>query len=408
MSCLFFGVLFFQLFRGTNLQFFSLKVSTAASKRCKFQELGAWKHRNANAPNNFLVWRIIMGVRSHSWPQDSPFSKLCCFAKKRYLGGSKHWGKAKPWELLNFSDVNWLDPGQIFGSALAISLQVKQEALWPQFSLAFQLQLQMLPCLNSKAHSFSTERRIPMHKHLTPGNLFSQVSKDTCPSCFVINSLLHSHMYAWPFHVFLQGDKHQSNICSWHFTLEYEEWNPMLEMMSIFAWISSNDLQVCKHCALNHLRIQGALGAQPPLAPRFFQKSCSFQVILKENPYFEQMLGSGPPPWRQNCCPLTKILDPPLPFRVGSRGWVAVPHRILVGASQRPAPLTAPVNTVVINRAGARGPPSDLSLSKIQACGWGPRSENPVFEKKMHLGPGRLHSQNSFFNQIYIVWTFWL
>ncbi len=46
-----------------------------------------------------------------------------------------------------------------------------------------------------------------------------------------------------------------------------------------------------------------------PLATKIFSKSCSFQAILGEKPYFEQILGSAPPTL---LVPLTKILDPPL------------------------------------------------------------------------------------------------
>ncbi len=49
-----------------------------------------------------------------------------------------------------------------------------------------------------------------------------------------------------------------------------------------------------------------------PLAPMISSKSCSFQVILWEKPYFEQSLGSGPPGSKLHWAPLTKILDPSL------------------------------------------------------------------------------------------------
>ncbi len=43
-------------------------------------------------------------------------------------------------------------------------------------------------------------------------------------------------------------------------------------------------------------------------------KPYSFQSILRGNPYFEQILGSGPPLGSKLCwAPLTKILDPRLP-----------------------------------------------------------------------------------------------
>ncbi len=61
---------------------------------------------------------------------------------------------------------------------------------------------------------------------------------------------------------------------------------------------------------------RGALGAWAPLAPKISSKSCSFQAILREKPYFEQSLGSGPPLGSKlHWAPLTKILDPRLVFR---------------------------------------------------------------------------------------------
>ena len=39
----------------------------------------------------------------------------------------------------------------------------------------------------------------------------------------------------------------------------------------------------------------GSRGARAPLAPTISSKSCSFQAILRENPYFEHILGSGSP-----------------------------------------------------------------------------------------------------------------
>ena len=50
-----------------------------------------------------------------------------------------------------------------------------------------------------------------------------------------------------------------------------------------------------------HQRIQGALGAWPPLPPRFFfQNHSVFRQFQGKNPYFEQILGFGGPPWGQN------------------------------------------------------------------------------------------------------------
>ncbi len=54
----------------------------------------------------------------------------------------------------------------------------------------------------------------------------------------------------------------------------------------------------------------GGLGVRaPPLSPRY--KSCSFQAIVRKNPYFEQIFG---PPLgsKLHSAPLTKILDPRL------------------------------------------------------------------------------------------------
>ena len=63
-------------------------------------------------------------------------------------------------------------------------------------------------------------------------------------------------------------------------------------------------------------------GSPPSLPPRFFSKSCSFQAILWENPYFEQILGSGAP-WgvKTLLAPLTKILDPSLHSRLDGSGF---------------------------------------------------------------------------------------
>ena len=57
---------------------------------------------------------------------------------------------------------------------------------------------------------------------------------------------------------------------------------------------------------------EGARG--PPFAPKISSKSCSFQATLRENPNFEQILGSGPPLGVKTPrgLPLTKILDPRL------------------------------------------------------------------------------------------------
>ncbi len=46
---------------------------------------------------------------------------------------------------------------------------------------------------------------------------------------------------------------------------------------------------------------RGSRGSGPPLCPprKISSKSCSFQAILRENPYFDQFLGSGPS-WGQN------------------------------------------------------------------------------------------------------------
>ncbi len=56
----------------------------------------------------------------------------------------------------------------------------------------------------------------------------------------------------------------------------------------------------------------GPAGPGPP-CPQDFKKSCNFQAILWEKPYFEQILGSGPPLGSKlRWPPLTKILDPRL------------------------------------------------------------------------------------------------
>ena len=60
----------------------------------------------------------------------------------------------------------------------------------------------------------------------------------------------------------------------------------------------------------------GALGADPP-APKIVSNSCSFLAILREeplfwakNPYFEQILGLGPPGVKTPLPP-SKLLDQP-------------------------------------------------------------------------------------------------
>ncbi len=62
-----------------------------------------------------------------------------------------------------------------------------------------------------------------------------------------------------------------------------------------------------------HWRMQGwGAGGPAPLASKILSKSCSFQAIVREKPYFEQILGSSPlwpkswiRPWdqlgKQNC-----------------------------------------------------------------------------------------------------------
>ena len=45
---------------------------------------------------------------------------------------------------------------------------------------------------------------------------------------------------------------------------------------------------------------RGPWGPGPPLPPRFLQNHAVFREFLGKTPYFEQILGSGPPPWGQN------------------------------------------------------------------------------------------------------------
>ena len=61
----------------------------------------------------------------------------------------------------------------------------------------------------------------------------------------------------------------------------------------------------------------GCSGDAAPLPPRFISKSVLFSGFFRENPYFEQMLGSGPLGSQLAWALLTKILDPPLdtPFQ---------------------------------------------------------------------------------------------
>ena len=67
-----------------------------------------------------------------------------------------------------------------------------------------------------------------------------------------------------------------------------------------------NELQVPRHTHTHitpHWRIQGGWAS---LAPKIFSKSCSFQAISREKPYFEQILGSGPLGSKLCWAPLTK------------------------------------------------------------------------------------------------------
>ncbi len=61
----------------------------------------------------------------------------------------------------------------------------------------------------------------------------------------------------------------------------------------------------------------GGLGT--PLAPKIFLSSCSFQAILRENPYFDKFWAQGPPGVKTLLPHLTRILDLPLGHWVEAR-----------------------------------------------------------------------------------------
>ncbi len=91
---------------------------------------------------------------------------------------------------------------------------------------------------------------------------------------------------------------------------------PQPKSMNVGAalrWLSTL-VSVAKCWCLSSVADPGGPGHSLP--PRFFFKSCSFQALLGENPYFEQMLGSGPLLGSKlHWAPiLTKILDPRLIF----------------------------------------------------------------------------------------------
>ncbi len=71
-------------------------------------------------------------------------------------------------------------------------------------------------------------------------------------------------------------------------------------------------------CGMHHLLVTvadpgGGPWGPAPLALKISSKLCSFQAILGENLYFEQIVGSGPPLGSKlHWAPLTEILDPRL------------------------------------------------------------------------------------------------
>ena len=73
------------------------------------------------------------------------------------------------------------------------------------------------------------------------------------------------------------------------------------------------------HKVLKRLRWRIALEHERPLPPIFLQNHAVFRQFKGENPYFELILGSGPPLGSKPCwAPLTKILDRRLVQPVGS------------------------------------------------------------------------------------------
>ncbi len=79
----------------------------------------------------------------------------------------------------------------------------------------------------------------------------------------------------------------------------------VFELCKSFCIKEKENIFLCLNCAgfePNQLVFPSSIGpvadpggSRPPLPPRCFFKSCSFQAILRENPYFEQILGSAPP-----------------------------------------------------------------------------------------------------------------
>ncbi len=63
---------------------------------------------------------------------------------------------------------------------------------------------------------------------------------------------------------------------------------------------------------------------------RCFQNHAVFKAILRGKPYFQQILGSGPPGIKTLLALLTKILDPPLqaPFMDDPLVWHPSAHRL--------------------------------------------------------------------------------
>ncbi len=108
----------------------------------------------------------------------------------------------------------------------------------------------------------------------------------------------------------------------------------------------------------------------PPVAPKIFFKSCSFQAILRESPYFEQILGSGPPPLgsKLHWAPLPKILDPRLwvllssSLSLSSSSWLSPPSHPPAGV------VSSPMRGIVVSDRPGAGESTRRKQTHICCC----------------------------------------
>ncbi len=129
----------------------------------------------------------------------------------------------------------------------------------------------------------------------------------------------------------------------------------------------------------------GGLGAQTPLPPRFFSKSCSFQAILRGSPYFYKFWVQ--PSWGQNSADSPDQnpgSDPPLCWQIKTEIWrvktqtfclpnwhcqkiqiLAKTSLLLVSSLGRMAELEFSGTFVVWENAL-----TDCNSPELQNCGW--------------------------------------